>query len=368
MGNIKTNFDNSFSGYHNQFNIIDFIHSNENIVYINRQNKSVNGKLFLDGNYYFFKILPSDVAKNELIGYNSIKELYPVSKFHGCYNFGHLKFLFYEFELTIHNNKGLLIDSVFNQNFDALHHFRDLLYYYKESFRNTKHSTNIYPTRRFFKERLDRISKIIDSNTLRKYLDCNYNINGVLFKIRPIEMINETIQYFLEDNQEICFMSQGDPLLINIGNKPIMFDYEVAGINPIIGEMAIFFWGCLIAEFYFYPKYHPEAYFMHDAILGKLKEYRPRFEMDVNENQELITVDIDFKPSTISIKLISIFYSELIENFGLVHEFQKKFKYFLLMRILGTLDTSLFSKSDFLLSLVLLLILTQEDEVQWFNE
>ena len=48
-----------------------------------------------------------------------------------------------------------------------------------------------------------------------------------------------------------CSLSQGDPNTLNIGTKPIFFDFATSGYNPIICEFSAMFWSVLIADAYF---------------------------------------------------------------------------------------------------------------------
>ena len=74
------------------------------------------------------------------------------------------------------------------------------------------------------------------------------------------EIILKTERYFKAESYLECFLSQGDPNVLNIGTKPILFDYTTSGYNSIIAEFCTCTWSILFNDLYFAPKYHKASH------------------------------------------------------------------------------------------------------------
>ena len=87
--------------------------------------------------------------------------------------------------------------------------------------------------------------------------------------VSVMKIIKETTKYFNKKHIYDCYLTQGDPNVLNIGRKPIFFDFETAGYNSILAEIATFIWSILFADLYFAPKYHKNSFKNHEAIFDK---------------------------------------------------------------------------------------------------
>lgn len=146
-------------------------------------------------------------------------------------------------------------------------------------------------------------------------------------------------------------MSQGDPNTLNIGIKPIFFDFATSGYNPIICEFSAIFWSVLIADAYFCPKYHPKSYYNHKKVFKNIDKFTPNLQYEVNDTEKKINIQSNIKTSKIRIDFIKE-YIEMLENLNV--KIGKEFIYFLAMRILCIFNISKMEEKDYFYSIFIL--------------
>jgi len=74
--------------------------------------------------------------------------------------------------------------------------------------------------------------------------------------------------------------------------KPIFFDFENSGLNNFIGETAVFIYGILVTGGYLGPKYHKNAFFMHENAISNINHHKyKKISYNVNKNN----FDINYK-------------------------------------------------------------------------
>lgn len=170
-------------------------------------------------------------------------------------------------------------------------------------------------------------------------LDYDICVNGKIRKTR--EILNECCKYFNEEHKYLCFLTQGDPNVLNIGIKPIFFDFNTAGYNYYVAEFSTFMWSILIADAYFCPKYHMNSYYNHEEICHKQNKYKP--EIIYKIENKCITIEGKAKTSNIRANFV-LKYLEMLKNNNL--KINKDIIYFLIMRILCIFNLNEMSEFD----------------------
>lgn len=148
-------------------------------------------------------------------------------------------------------------------------------------------------------------------------------------------IIKECEEYFKQDNTYLCFLTQGDPNTLNIGIKPIFFDYNTSGYNSYIAEFTTFMWSALIADGYFCPKYHKSSYKNHDNICYMNNKYKPSIIYEMDNKDKSIKIECIAKTSRTRIYIINE-YLKMLKRKGLV--ITKEATYFFIMRVLCIFD------------------------------
>ena len=204
------------------------------INYINFQNNSINGVIEKCNKKFFFKMLGNQDFDNEIIGYIKIKNALPVNKIIEIYKLQNCYIIIYEYENTISDNEGLLNDFLVKNDIeitdDSKQVINRIVNLYNSSFKVTINK-NVYPMKQFFQERIK--SRLKKWYSKEKFFDYNVNINGMESR-KTTEIINEANNFFEKKCKLECSLSQGDPNTLNIGTKPIFFDFATSGYNPII--------------------------------------------------------------------------------------------------------------------------------------
>lgn len=321
------------------------------IKYINFQNNSTNGVIEKNNKKFFFKILGNQDFSNEITGYIGIKDKFPVNKIKEIYEFQNCCIILYEYENTIHNNKGLLNDFLVQNDNEIKENpkqvIKRIISFYSNSFKMTINNSQ-YPMQQFYQDRIE--SRLIKWYNKEKILKYKVNINGVESK-KTSEIIKEVINFFDKEHKLECSLSQGDPNTLNIGIKPIFFDFATSGYNPIICEFSAIFWSVLIADAYFCPKYHPKSYYNHKKVFKNIDKFTPNLQYEVNDTEKKINIQSNIKTSEIRIDFIKE-YIEMLENLNV--KIGKEFIYFLAMRILCIFNISKMKEKDYFYSIFIL--------------
>lgn len=321
------------------------------INYINFQKNSINGVIEKCNKKFFFKMLGNQDFDNEIIGYIKIKNALPVNKIIEIYKLQNCYIIIYEYENTISDNEGLLNDFLVKNDLeitdDSKQVINKIVNLYNSSFKVTINK-KVYPMKQFFQERIN--SRLKKWYSKEKFLDYNVNINGMESR-KTREIINEANIFFEKKCKLECSLSQGDPNTLNIGTKPIFFDFATSGYNPIICEFSAMFWSVLIADVYFCPKYHPKSYYNHNKVFENIDKFNPNLRYEINDKEKKIKIQSNIKSSRIRIDFMKE-YIKMIE--ALKINIGKEIIYFLLMRILCIFDIRTMTKEDYFYSIFIL--------------
>lgn len=314
--------------------------------------KSSYAALYMKNNKFFLKIKNVNDGYRELIGYYNIRFFYPVPKLIYFIRLRNKTFLFYEYEKSIRKDKGLFLDFLNKKNDYNLHNFEILINFFISSYKIFHIYSKNYPSNIYFLKRVYMLNKLLRNKKISWILDYKFIVNNKKFNKNARDLIKETINYFNSRPNQLCFLNQGDPLLINLGEKPIFFDLESAGINPISSDFAIFFWGIFIAESYYYARYHPESYNYHNSLLKNLSSKKPVIKYKIDKKKKIIDIKLEYKLSKIQ-KDFFFNYKRFLKKTK-QSEIEKSFRYFLLMRILTPLDISKYKIEDLISTLAFL--------------
>ena len=321
------------------------------INYINFQNNSINGVIEKCNKKFFFKMLGNQDFDNEIIGYIKIKNALPVNRIIEIYKLQNCYIIIYEYENTISENEGLLNVFLVKNDIEVTDVSKQVINrivnLYNSSFKVTINK-NVYPMKQFFQERIK--SRLKKWYSKEKFFDYNVNINGMESR-KTTEIINEANNFFEKKCKLECSLSQGDPNTLNIGTKPIFFDFATSGYNPIICEFSATFWSVLIADAYFCPKYHPKSYYNHNKVFENIDKFNPDLRYEINDKEKKIKIQSNIKSSRIRINFMKE-YIKMIETLEI--NIGKEIIYFLLMRILCIFDIRTMTKEDYFYSIFIL--------------
>lgn len=334
-----------------------------NVKNINIQNNSVNGILKKHTKQYFFKFGTLDNMLQEIRGYLSLKDNYPVPNLVTIYMLNEQIILIFDYLMDVDVNKGLLIDYI-NDNINSknINHvivINNILKSYIESLKN-KVIANSCPIDAFYKYRIkERIIPWYVEKVNNDILNYRLIINDVEY-MSTSEIINQCIHYFNTSKNLSCILTQGDPTEVNIALRPMFFDFQTSGYNYVVGELAIFFWSLYIAGGYFYPKYHKVAYHYHDKTIDNINKNKPILKYEINNVNKKILVKFKYNPNNIRSQILKD-YIHLFNDKRLMQEINENLPYFLMIRIIGTLNIYNMEESDTILSMCFMQIFFKND-------
>ena len=313
---------------------------------INIQNNSINGYLNYKQKKFFYKILNRENTISELKGYLQLYGNIRVSQLSKILVYENACILINEYDENVKENEGLLNDFLVEKDtikeitHEDIKTIEKVIAEYLSCIENFIISED-YPMQKFFKTRIvERLRKWYCDDEYKKLI-IHYKNKKHMF-IRIIEDIDN---YFNKsEKKRKCVLTQGDPNSMNIGLKPILFDYATSGYNPLVAECATFLWSILFADLYFAPKYHRNSYFNHTKIFDILDLYNYRLNYKFNaSNDELIITE--FFPLTTRIrKITAIKFIETIERYDA--EITNEIFYFLAMRVLCIFNINNMEEKD----------------------
>lgn len=322
-----------------------------NVKHINFQKNSINGIAKKYNDKCFFKILDKKEFENEIQGYMKIKDSLPVNSIEQILEFNNYFVIVYKYEKTIKKNNGLLNDFLVQNDVKIKKGSRQKMHKiinaYEKIFQNTIFNDE-YPMQQFFDGRID--SRLVKWYEHQDFFDYNISINGKVSKTTN-EIIKEVINFYSNKKMYMCALSQGDPNTLNIGMKPIFFDFATSGYNPIICELATIFWSVIIADAYFCPKYHPKSYFGHENVFKNIPMFNPKIDYEIDKESKEINIQSNFVTSEIR-KIFILEYIKMLKKIDI--EINKELIYFLIMRVLCVFNLNEMEDQDFFYSIFIL--------------
>ncbi len=303
-----------------------------------------HGVSFLDQEKIFYKIIPRNLFLKELQGYKILKKYYPVSNLKYQLLIENKGILIFEYEKTNQENYGLLVDHLSDKDF--IEKFEEILKIYKSIFLKTLKKIDNSADSIFYKDRMNvRIKKYYYSKFMSTFEGKKVLLNGKTLTLTPMKIMKELEKFFDNELETWGVISQGDPVDLNIGMKPIFFDYLTGGYNYLMSEFANFYWANLIHGDYFAPLYQTNAFVNHEKVfdyLGKVVWGKNKMNCYIKSiRKEMIE------------KYVSEVLNPCFKNIPAEekYEWYHEFKHFIALRIIGIFDLRKMSKHDQILSL-----------------
>lgn len=301
-----------------------------------------NGNLTLIQNIkdsrYFIKICTLKEYRKELMGYKAISHAYPVASLAHHYIDKDHGILIFDHESSIDNNRGLLADFFSNQD-GSTNDIEMLITMFRNVFTTFTRIDMGTSANAFYRDRAQaRIPTFYPREFLNEVDGKGLILNGEAVSIRLSEILASVQNYFTKNKLLPCILSQADPSDLNLGLKPIVFDYANGGWNPLISELASQFWFCLILSNYLAPTYNPCPYANHSAVFHNLGKV----------NLQGINLDHTISPAR------KTFLTQYIEDVIMpamsctpeYSNWYEDFRHFLAMRILGIFNVSTMNYMD----------------------
>lgn len=300
---------------------------NGNILTKNKQNNSINGIIVIGNKKCFYKVQEIKSYFMELQGYYQMYSKFPIPELVFAVVFNDCGVIIYKYEDSISPGRGLLNDYLISE--DSSEPF-DFLKCIKLNYRNVK-TRNSYPMQKFFEGRVEsRLKKYLNYSWTEKKVDIGLNKS-----LKTKDIIKECINHFESERTYRCVLSHGDLNTMNIGIKPVFFDFVTSGYNYIDAEVAVFSISLLFIDLYYSPKYHRESYCGHEKICDMI----PTIPLDFFEGKDILKIN-SYPKTEKKRKAIAKLYLQGLEynNSALL--------YYIIMRFLTIFDIEKYETID----------------------
>jgi len=342
------------------------------IIKLNIHKNSVNGVLFIKKRKYFFKLLKKRTGHKEFAGYKDLIGKFPVPQLEKVFEDYDDLLLLYDYEESIKKDHGLLVDEI-NKRLHTSRkiNLKEIFNIWKENFIHTaKWGIRPPSNMEFFKGRIKRGGRWdvwykkakVEINgekiLFKKLLKKQFIINKRLMKRSPYELYNIAKKNLTKRKRMIELVSQGDPIEMNIGMKPIFFDFDKAGLDDFLGENANFIYSVLIDGGYFSPKYHKDAFWLHPKSLKNIEEHKYKF-LNYKIDRKRVFVNYELKIPKVRANILKQYFKEiiypLIRVMGLSFErYDKVLSDYLFARFMLVHDVSKMETEDIFLTLAMI--------------
>ena len=316
---------------------------------INLNTRSTSGVWKSGDICLFYKILKKSDYAREISGYENIQDFYPVPELLLKYKTNNTGLLVFEYEKSIGLNQGLLSDVYVKYGNHYKIAQKNVINMYKNSFLRTLKKTKSNSSTIFFEDRVPtRLKKFYPDSFWNQYNNFHLKLNDKEITL-TIRHIQSSIINFFNNNKKRnnwSVISQCDPGDLNIGIKPIIFDYLAGGYNPIMAEFAAFFWYNLAQNSYFSPIYNKITFQNHPNVLSNLDL--------VNMDHNRLTHKIDRRRKLFIEKYIDNILEPIFLKINDYPDWYEHFKNYLAMRILCVFDLAQMPTKDVVLSLAYL--------------
>lgn len=365
------------------------------ILETNRTRKSFFGTIEIEKEKFFFKFSGSEKISQELQGYR-MASIFPheiVRDHHFTEKYG-----FYIQDFCKDVSEGNLLMTGLNsamlsndqsQQDVVLAKTERMMRGVSDIFLNTLSTEPYQSTGRndeFFSARLtdgDRIENyykkeglflVINGNNvdLRKILGDKYFVNGKQIDLSIEEQIEIAKQQLDPSQPRLFVLSQGDPTESNITVNGKFFDFEVAGINSLAQELAIFCCHSYLSGHYITPKYSRLSRPQDIEFANKFSELiEARGNLTENGN---LTIDLKFPLPHLKKNLIDQYNSIIVKPLEnrLSPEQQDQliaqFRSAVLMRLIGVKNILKLEEKDSLLYLGLVSHFSEHKEYKSVSE
>ncbi|WP_124066129.1 hypothetical protein [Clostridium sp. E02] len=314
---------------------------------------SINGYADKGNRKFFYKILDLKHHEQELSGYATVRFKFPCSVLVGVDYFINYVISFYEFDKSTGANRGLLQDLL--AQYDEYSHLPEHVLVQLDtviSAYTRNYSDQIprksYPLDLFFRDRLK--SRIVLWYENCEWMDYTVYVNGEN-SITTRHILQESINYFETGPELSCVISHGDPNMLNLGLKPVFFDFYVSGYNPAIADLTIFFLSVLLFDRFLAPKYHKRTFMEHDFILQQKNDLDTVCLSHTNPLLKTIKLDVRLILSPVRHELLNKLLDK-IESFEL--KLDDTARFFVAVRIMSVFNLNEMEVPDRMYCLALL--------------
>jgi len=293
--------------------------------------KSTFGVKTISNKKYFYKQTKN--INEEIEGFNIVNSIYIIPKIIYCDNTE----IIYEYKKEL--EAKTIHEYLYNDN--KLHiNYSKIFNQYKKSLKTLVIKEEIeFRNSNFFKKRTNQLEKYLKEESLNN----TYILNNKEYSLTNIiKDIKETLE---KDKKLKGMLTLGDPTDTNISTTGIFTDFECAGYNSIVGEIAILFASLTTHGSYFYPKYNGNAYILRTNLLFDYPKYKQELVYFDNPDNKCILLPkftILRKNKKVLLKFLK-FYNKYFKD---DMEFNKYLKYYICMRILTPLDLTKMDKYD----------------------
>ena len=299
--------------------------------YIYKNSKATFGVKIVDNKKYFYKKTKN--VNKEVDGFNEVNRIYVVPKIAYCDN----DEILYEYKKDLEDKT--IHEYLYNKNVGFVNYTKIFNQYRKSINSLVMKEESEYRNTDFFKKRVDILDRYLEMDIVNK----TYILNNQEYMLSDIII---DIKNNLEKTKKLKgILTLGDPTDTNISISGIFTDFECAGYNSIIGELAIIFASLTTHGSYFYPKYNGNAYILRTNLLFDYPKYRQDIVYFDNPDKKCILIpkfSILKKNKRVLLKFLK-FYNKY---FKYDMEVGKYLKYYVCMRMLTPLDIEKMDEYD----------------------
>lgn len=297
------------------------------------------GSFALGAKQVFYKCLPLTDYARELSGYQALRNHYPVPQLLASRIINNQTgLLLFEYEESIGPERGLLLDLVAS-GADVAPKYAALLEIYRPVFKSTLQKGMGDAAQVFFADRVHtRLEQYYTPNFITAVDGARLRLNGEVVVVDLAGVLAEIRSFYAHRQPTWCVLSQCDFHDLNVGLRPVFFDFLAGGSNPLMAEFATQFWYNLVQGSYLAPKYNAKAFTEHQAIYRRLDQVAARGEVITHhlsaERRGMINLYIDM--------IVAPIVSELTDY----QKWYIEFKNYLAMKMLAVFDLSAMAEVD----------------------
>lgn len=291
-------------------------------------NKGEFGFCKYNNKRYFYKQV--DDVPTEIKRYKMLSNYYKTPSLISSFD----NIIIYELKDSLVNYT--IHEYLYKENIDF--DFNIIMRQYKNNLESTYLiSENNLINKKFYKDRVKVIKDYLSDDKFNQIYIYNYKEYDIH------KILNDTVNYISLDKELYSFITNGDPTDTNISIDGYFSDYECAGYNSIVGEIAIFVISILTHGSYFYPKYNKKVYSFRPHIL---KEYN-KYKISVNRRNNKIDGKIKVASKNKNLVLDYLeFYNDTLCS-GVKENVNQYLKYYLIMRVLTPINVLKIDEADF---------------------
>lgn len=326
----------------------------ESKEYIYKNSKSSFGIKTISNKKYFYKKTKN--IDKEISGFNDVNQIYIVPKIAYC----NKDEILYEYKKELENKT--IHEYLYNKNLGFIN-YKKIFNQYKKSIKSLVIKEEIeYRNTDFFMKRTNILDRYLDLDIVNK----TYILNNKEYFLKDIII---EIKEILEQNKKLKgILTLGDPTDTNISVSGIFTDFECAGYNSIVGEIAILFASLTTHGSYFYPKYNGNAYILRSNLLFDYHKYKQDLVFFNNPDNKHILIP-KFTILKKNKKVLFHFLKFYNKHFKDDLEISKYLKYYICMRMLTPLDIEKMDEYDRNVIIALLIYLYENcTDITLFNK